>query len=148
MERGTDVNILSAASAVTRLSGSVARGISIAVGSAVSGITGLFRRPSTRIPPRNAHHDGKLNLGNVPLPRTTDEYWDESILEDAGSTEVQYLDVHKATQNDVGMDHAEGNGAGRMTRGEVLILCSGLMGCLNLHIAFDYTGPVLQFMRI
>lgn len=118
MERGTEVNVLSTASAVTRLSGSVARGISSAVGSAMLGITGLFRRPSTRMPLRTAHPNGNLNLSNMPQPRTSDEFWNSSISQPNGNGRSIDAGVQEIDNNTVAMGHAEVNGTGRTTPGE------------------------------
>ncbi|CAD7699814.1 unnamed protein product [Ostreobium quekettii] len=71
LERGKDINLVSAAAAITRMSGSVARGITNAVGSAVHGMAGLLRGPAIRDPSKDPLPYGQFNLSNVPLPRTT-----------------------------------------------------------------------------
>lgn len=48
LERGKELNLLSAASATMRLSTSVAKGISTAVSRSFSGIKGIFKKPSVQ----------------------------------------------------------------------------------------------------
>eukprot|EP00803_Ostreobium_quekettii_P010887 evm.model.scf_2240.5 EVM.evm.TU.scf_2240.5 scf_2240:16734-25859(-) len=116
LERGKDVSLVSAAAAVARLSGSVARGISMAVGSAVSGVADLFRTPSTRNPSVDPLPYGELHLRNVPLPRTSGTAWGAPSYEDNGSGRgaVDNAGVVEISDSDrvAGQEEGGGNGVG------------------------------------